>query len=59
MRAEGTVVERAGRRFLKWFGHLKRKGKKWWPKRMYKWTLPENRRKERPSKEWKEEFYKW
>jgi hypothetical protein len=30
MRAEGTVVEKAGRRFLKWFGHLKRKGKNWW-----------------------------
>jgi len=52
------AVERVDRRSLKWFEHLKRKGKNWWTKRMYNWTLPENRRKEGPSKEWKEEIYK-
>jgi hypothetical protein len=50
MCAEGMVVERVGRGFLKWFGHLKRKGKNWWTKRMYNWTLPGNRRKNDQAK---------
>ncbi|XP_071644241.1 uncharacterized protein [Temnothorax longispinosus] len=54
MEAEKTIIERIEKRQLCWFGHLMRMSEDRWPQRLYKWTPPGTRKRERPRRSWNE-----